>query len=85
MAITQKMQSTITRKNKITFFKISTRLSTHYPLSAALAIIVLRYQDLQRAITRKNKLTFFLKFSTSDLLIMLYRLTKFEAQSCNSF
>ena len=38
----------------------------------------------EREIIRKNKVTFFL-FSTIDLLIIRYQLTKFEAPSCYSF
>ena len=33
----------------------------------------------------KNKLIFFFQFSPGNLLIILYKLTKFEAPSCNSF
>ena len=40
--------------------------------------------NLQREIIRK-KTNFFFKFSPNDLLIILYKLTKFEAPSCYSF
>ena len=40
--------------------------------------------NLQRAITKKNKIFFFL-FSPGNLLIILYKLTKFEAPSCYGF
>ena len=37
-----------------------------------------------KAIT-KNKYNDFSKFSVSSLLIILYKLTKFEAPGCNGF
>ena len=40
--------------------------------------------NLQREIIRKNKY-FFFRFSPIDLLINLYKLTKFEPPSCDSF
>ena len=40
--------------------------------------------NLQKAKIRNNKMIFF-SFIPSSLLVILYKLTKFEAPSCNSF
>ena len=49
-------------------------------------IMITNFQspNLQREIIRKNKITFFL-FSSSNLLIILYQLTKIESPICYSF
>ena len=62
--------------------------STSCPTSELLAVKVFEIssflcQNLQRAITQKNKRYFL--FSPSSLLIIVYKLTKFEAPSCNGF
>ena len=41
--------------------------------------------NLQREIIRKKIKQLFLKFSPTDLLIILYQLIEFEAPSCYSF
>ena len=47
-------------------------------------ILSFLWQNLQRAITQKNKMFFFFfKFSPGNLLLILYKLSKFEAPSCN--
>ena len=42
-------------------------------------------QNLQREIIRKILNDFFFKFSPTDLVIILYQMTMFEAPSCNTF
>ena len=41
-------------------------------------------QNLQRAITKRNKMIYFY-FSPGNLLLVLYKLSKCEAPSCNGF
>ena len=41
--------------------------------------------NLQREIINKKKQQLFFRFSSIDLLTILYELTKFEAPSCYSF
>ena len=45
--------------------------------------IMFSVPNLQRAITKKNIMIFFL-FSPGNLLIISYKLSKFEAPSCYS-
>ena len=45
-----------------------------------LAVTVMVIQNLQRAITQQK-----IKFPPGYLLIIIYKLSKFEAPSCNGF
>ena len=63
--------------------------SISYPTLKLLAVTVFKRssflcQNLQRAITQKLNDIFFI-FSPSGIIIILYKLTKFEAPSCNAF
>ena len=69
---------------KLNFFVIFTLSSISYPRLKLLAVIVFEVSKFEKGNDKKKK-TFFKKFSPDNLLIILFRLTKFEAPSCDSF